>query len=109
MSYYSDLDDDLGADFEAERDLRELGQERRRKQAFKSSSMKFAIKAEVEKQLKAAIGLNRIGTSRVVNPTRGKNIERTCKCNCKFMARQADINRGWAKYCSKSCAAKYKK
>lgn len=36
-------------------------------------------------------------------------IEQTCKvCPKKFMAREADINRGWAKCCSKSCAAKYK-
>lgn len=30
-----------------------------------------------------------------------------CKC-CKkeFKARQADLNRGWGKFCSKSCKAK---
>ena len=34
-------------------------------------------------------------------------IERKCQ-NCKttFMARQADVDRGWAKFCSKSCKAK---
>lgn len=32
--------------------------------------------------------------------------ERTCKwCNGKFMARTADVNRGWALFCSKSCKA----
>jgi hypothetical protein len=33
--------------------------------------------------------------------------ERNCK-NCKqpFLARTADVNRGWAKFCSKSCKAK---
>ena len=33
-------------------------------------------------------------------------ITRTCQC-CKkrFEARQADVDRGWAKYCSKSCKA----
>lgn len=37
----------------------------------------------------------------------GKVVERKCK-NCKqpFMAREADVKRGWAKFCSKSCKAK---
>jgi len=39
----------------------------------------------------------------------GKTIEVTCKC-CpdKFTARVADRNRGWAQFCSKSCAAFFK-
>lgn len=38
----------------------------------------------------------------------GNKIERTCKCGCgvKFMARIADVKRGWGKYASKSCKAK---
>lgn len=38
-----------------------------------------------------------------------KYIEVTCKC-CpdKFMARVADRKRGWAQFCSKSCAAFWK-
>jgi endogenous inhibitor of DNA gyrase (YacG/DUF329 family) len=28
------------------------------------------------------------------------------KCNAEFEARSADINRGWGKFCSKSCKAK---
>lgn len=33
--------------------------------------------------------------------------ERKCKnCQTSFMARTADVNRGWAKFCSKSCKAK---
>lgn len=28
-----------------------------------------------------------------------------CKCGKKFKARQSDINRGWGKFCSKSCKA----
>lgn len=32
-------------------------------------------------------------------------IERTCRCGNKFMARTADVKRGWGKSCSKSCAA----
>lgn len=36
-----------------------------------------------------------------------KDVQRKCKnCGCKFMARSADINRGWAKFCSKSCKAR---
>lgn len=33
-------------------------------------------------------------------------IERKCKC-CRstFKAREADVKRGWAKFCSKSCKA----
>ena len=30
---------------------------------------------------------------------------RTCPCGKTFTARKADIKRGWAKCCSKSCAA----
>lgn len=37
---------------------------------------------------------------------RGSKTIRVCKC-CKkeFEARIADVNRGWAKFCSKSCKA----
>ncbi|HET8687664.1 MAG TPA: hypothetical protein VFM18_13520 [Methanosarcina sp.] len=34
--------------------------------------------------------------------------ERTCKnqnCKVRFLARTADVKRGWAKFCSKSCKA----
>lgn len=32
--------------------------------------------------------------------------ERTCKwCKTKFQARSADVKRGWALFCSKSCKA----
>ena len=39
--------------------------------------------------------------------TRGAKVIVKCKC-CKeeFSARVADRNRGWAKFCSKSCKAK---
>lgn len=37
---------------------------------------------------------------------RGKKINRVCKCCQKtFTAREADVKRGWAKFCSKSCKA----
>lgn len=33
-------------------------------------------------------------------------VSRTCECCRKFFsARQADVNRGWASFCSKSCKA----
>lgn len=32
-------------------------------------------------------------------------VEQTCRCGEKFMARVADVKRGWGKSCSKSCAA----
>lgn len=36
---------------------------------------------------------------------RGKKIERKCRCGAAFQAREADVKRGWGKYCSKSCKA----
>lgn len=33
-------------------------------------------------------------------------VERTCGCGKKFQAREADVKRGWAKSCSKACAAR---
>jgi hypothetical protein len=36
---------------------------------------------------------------------RGAMVERVCRCGAKFMARAADVKRGWGKYCSKSCKA----
>lgn len=38
-------------------------------------------------------------------PVRGAKKEVTCHCGKKFLARVADIKRGWGKSCSKSCAA----
>lgn len=32
-------------------------------------------------------------------------VERMCHCGKKFLAKKADIQRGWANSCSKSCAA----
>lgn len=37
---------------------------------------------------------------------RGATCEQTCKtCRKPFIARVADVKRGWAKFCSKSCKA----
>ena len=39
--------------------------------------------------------------------TRGAKVTQTCKwCKDPFTARVADVKRGWAKFCSKSCKAK---
>ena len=32
-------------------------------------------------------------------------VEKVCSCGKKFTAKLADLKRGWAKSCSKSCAA----
>jgi len=39
------------------------------------------------------------------NPPRGKTVALTCHCGSEYNARIADLKRGWAKSCSKSCAA----
>ena len=36
---------------------------------------------------------------------RGKKVKCVCACGVEFLAREADIKRGWAKSCGKSCAA----
>lgn len=36
-------------------------------------------------------------------------VQRQCEnehCKKQFIARQADVNRGWARFCSKTCKAK---
>lgn len=37
---------------------------------------------------------------------RGVEVNRRCRCGSEFEARVADVKRGWAKFCSKSCKAK---
>ena len=36
---------------------------------------------------------------------KAKTVQRTCACGATFTAKVADVKRGWAKSCSKSCAA----
>jgi hypothetical protein len=41
---------------------------------------------------------------------RGKKVERKCqnkRCGAAFIARIADVQRGWGKFCSKSCKASH--
>lgn len=41
---------------------------------------------------------------------RGAMVDRHCGgCGCRFTARQADVARGWGRFCSKRCAANPKK
>lgn len=105
MGYGMDELDDGHDAYDA---LDAFDEERREQEAAKKRSNKLIsqqIKNEVSRQLSIR---TTIGTGRVADDPRGKTVERTCRCKSKFMARQADINRGWAKSCSKSCAAKYK-
>ncbi len=38
--------------------------------------------------------------------TRGAKVERKCQsCRLTFFPRKADVDRGWGKFCSKSCKA----
>ncbi|QAU04473.1 hypothetical protein Va1_072 [Vibrio phage Va1] len=41
----------------------------------------------------------------VVQPTRGSKIEMICHCGQEYSPRKADLKRGYAKSCSKKCAA----
>jgi hypothetical protein len=38
--------------------------------------------------------------------SRGAKQQVKCRCGAAFLARVADINRGWGKFCSKRCKAK---
>lgn len=42
-----------------------------------------------------------------MSEVRGIKVIRECKkCGGSFMARTADVKRGWAKFCSKSCKSR---
>ena len=77
--------------------MRDAERERKAKARYR----RMALRAEVARQLKAA-GI-------VPTPPRGKMVECNCiNCGKPFQAREADRKRGWAKSCSKACAAKWK-
>ena len=101
MSYYSDLDDDLGCEQEA----REHAQEWEWEQKQKLGIFNAKVKAEVKKQLKNTTH-SLIETS-LENRFPSRGITQTMKCHCGglYEARKADLKRGWALSCSKSCAA----
>lgn len=101
--YYSELDDALGADEEAEIYMRRV----ERRQRTEREEFNAAVAREVQKQLKA------MGVAPTANPTprqsgiRGKMVIVKCRCGETFQARAADRKRGWGRYCSKSCKAKF--
>jgi hypothetical protein len=101
MSYYSDLDDDLGSYEEAERDLDEI----RENKKWEEYIFNAKVKAEVKKQLKNTTP-NFIKVS-LENRFPSRGVTQTMKCHCGglYEARKADLKRGWALSCSKSCAA----
>jgi hypothetical protein len=37
---------------------------------------------------------------------RGATVSLMCRCGERYVARQADLDRGWGKSCSKRCAAR---
>jgi hypothetical protein len=101
MSYYSDLYDDLGSYEEAERDLREIRENKIREDHFFNAK----VKAEVARQLKNTTPS--IVKSTLKNRFYSGGITQTMKCHCGnlYEARAGDLQRGWALSCSKSCAA----
>lgn len=112
MSDYYDYEADEDCDELIDEQLREYEEERQ----LKDLKFKNAVAAEVKRQLSAvgaenarpaivqiiksrASGASGIGATKSVS----------CKCCSKrFDARVADLNRGWGKFCSKSCKAKKK-
>lgn len=82
----------------AEEDYRQHKRElKEKKRAFDA-----AVRKEVYRQLKGAIKRE--------EARRGKMVERVCECGCgaEFKAREADVKRGWGRFSSKSCAARFK-
>lgn len=119
MSYYSDLDNDLGAAEEAEEHYREHEQEQRRKKKSFDAAVAAEVKRQIAKlveQISPAIeGAKReqtvtfirasVGTGKSC-ASRGKTMNVKCaNCGHTFAARVADIKRGWGKHCSKRCKA----
>ncbi|WGH49787.1 hypothetical protein [Alishewanella phage vB_AspM_Slickus01] len=107
MSYYSDLDEVLGLDEEAH----ELMMEYELQQKYKTRKFNDAVAAEVKRQLSLQVSRKPVA---VINnnlkpksSVRGALKQVNCKCcNKPFSARVADLNRGWGRFCSKSCKAK---
>ncbi len=92
--------DDPYDDYEWRANQRRKDRESRENhRAFKKS-----VQSEVEKQLK------RQGIEPKKYEPRGKMVDRVCACGCgaTFQAREADVKRGWGKFSSKACAAKFK-
>jgi len=96
MSDYFDYSED-GVYGEVERDLYVMGVF----DSAKEFKIKNAIAAEVKKQI-----ANSVAAYDCKKATRGAISCVDCaQCKANFKARVADINRGWGKFCSKSCKA----
>ena len=95
---------DSQSDYGAAEDMDRRDREKMLEYRGKQRAFKSAVKAEVEKQLK------RIGIEPKPYEPRGKMNDRVCQCGCgqTFQAREADVKRGWGKFSSKACAARYK-
>jgi len=77
--------------------------ERNRRHRQQERSLKNKVHAEVAAQLK------RHGISKTPARPKGAKVDCQCKnCGIPFTARKADRARGWARFCSKSCAAIFK-
>lgn len=93
-SYYTELDEALGDEEQAEEDCRE----RDREAIERNKEFSAAVRAEVRRLLPA----------KPREKPRGAMVKVTCKnkaCGSAFEARVADRKRGWARFCSKSCKA----
>jgi hypothetical protein len=100
MSYYTDLDEDLGAEYEARENMREYELQRKSKKREFDAAVARQVQAELAK-----LGITT--TPKTRNEPRGLMVSVKCKCGDIFQARKADRDRGWGRYCSKSCKAKF--
>lgn len=101
---------DEGVDEEVEEYLEQARLERQQQDA----QFQRAVKAEVKRQLaamnlapsKPQANIKQHNQTKPTPVSKGKTKTVNCAC-CKlpFEARIADLNRGWAKFCSKRCKA----
>lgn len=65
----------------------------------------FETELESRKLKQKLVQQSIVSSTKPVAPTRGAKVTMVCHCNKEYQARLADVNRGWALSCSKSCAA----
>jgi hypothetical protein len=102
MSYYTDLDNDLGADYEARQHMRDHEAKRLSKKREFDAAVARQVKIELAK-----LKIKQTQKSTAYHAPRGLMVDVQCKCGDIFQARKADRDRGWGRYCSKSCKAKF--
>lgn len=109
MSDYEDYEE-WGQEEEAEEDFREHQFQVRQKQKQFNSAVAAEVRRQLAKvqNLPPAIAKDHGVTQVKAKPvSSGATQEVNCKCCGKpFIARVADLKRGWGKFCSKSCKAK---